>query len=61
MLQNISTDIAIVDVDANKLKGEMMDLNHGSCFLNSAKVAASVGLFQHLFSTPVNRKTNFFC
>lgn len=48
MLQNISNDITLVDVDANKLKGEMMDLNHGSCFLNSAKVAASTGMCQHL-------------
>lgn len=43
--QNMITDIALIDVNANRLKGEMMDLNHGSCFLNSAKVAASTGVF----------------
>lgn len=43
ILQYISDEIALVDVVADKLKGEMMDLQHGSCFMKSPKINASTG------------------
>ena len=42
-LQYVSDEIALVDVVADKLKGEMMDLQHGSCFMKSPKINASTG------------------
>lgn len=39
--QNVSSDVVLVDVMADKLKGEMMDLQHGSAFLKNAKINAS--------------------
>ncbi|XP_070497406.1 L-lactate dehydrogenase-like [Chironomus tepperi] len=44
LAQNVSSDIALVDVFENKLKGEMMDLQHGSRFLKNAKISASTDL-----------------
>lgn len=41
LTQNVSTDVALVDVVADKLKGEMLDLQHGSAFMKNAKVKAS--------------------
>lgn len=41
VLQNVSSDLVLVDVMADKLKGEMMDLQHGSAFLKNAKINAS--------------------
>lgn len=37
-------EIALVDVNADKLKGEMMDLQHGSNFLKNSKIEASTDL-----------------
>lgn len=34
-----------MDVMEDKLKGEMMDLQHGSCFMKSPKIEASTGKF----------------
>lgn len=39
--QNISSDLALVDMVEDKLKGEMLDLQHGSSFLRNAKINAS--------------------
>lgn len=39
--QNISSDLALVDMVEDKLKGEMLDLQHGSAFLRNAKINAS--------------------
>lgn len=39
--QNISSDLALVDMMEDKLKGEMLDLQHGSSFLRNAKINAS--------------------
>jgi len=41
LLQNVSSDVALIDMFENKLKGEMMDLQHGSNFLKNAKISAS--------------------
>lgn len=39
----MTDEIALVDVMADKLKGEMMDLQHGSCFMRSPKIEAGIG------------------
>lgn len=41
LTQNVSSEIVLVDVVADKLKGEMMDLQHGLTFMKHAKVNAS--------------------
>ncbi|XKL59239.1 hypothetical protein PGB90_000255 [Kerria lacca] len=41
LTQNVSSEVAIFDLNADKLKGELMDLQHGSAFLKSAKISAS--------------------
>ncbi|KAK2585736.1 hypothetical protein KPH14_010347 [Odynerus spinipes] len=41
LTNNVSNDIVLVDVMADKLKGEMMDLQHGSAFLKNARINAS--------------------
>ncbi|KAK1118730.1 hypothetical protein K0M31_014733 [Melipona bicolor] len=38
---NVSSDVVLVDVMADKLRGEMLDLQHGSAFLKNAKINAS--------------------
>jgi len=39
--QGISSDLVLVDVVVDKLRGEVMDLQHGSTFLKSAVIQAS--------------------
>uniref|UniRef100_A0A1B6DNB7 L-lactate dehydrogenase n=1 Tax=Clastoptera arizonana TaxID=38151 RepID=A0A1B6DNB7_9HEMI len=41
LTQYVSDEISLVDVVGDKLKGEMMDLQHGSCFMKSPKINAS--------------------
>lgn len=41
MTQGIISELALVDMVENKLKGEMMDLQHGQAFLRTVKVVAS--------------------
>ncbi|KAJ0183673.1 hypothetical protein K1T71_000096 [Dendrolimus kikuchii] len=41
LTQHVTNNIAMVDVMADKLKGEMMDLQHGSAFMRNAKINAS--------------------
>lgn len=41
--QGVTTNIAMVDVMEDKLKGEMMDLQHGSAFMKNARIQASTG------------------
>lgn len=41
LTQNVSSELALVDVMADKLQGEMLDLQHGSAFMKNAKVTAS--------------------
>ncbi|KAL3275193.1 hypothetical protein HHI36_019962 [Cryptolaemus montrouzieri] len=38
--EGISSDVVLIDVHENKLKGEMLDLQHGSLFLRNAKIDA---------------------
>ncbi|CAB3259037.1 unnamed protein product [Arctia plantaginis] len=49
LTQGVTTNIAMVDTMSDKLKGEMMDLQHGSAFMKNAKIQASTGnnLLQH--------------
>ena len=42
-LQNVASEIALVDVIADKLKGEMMDMQHGQAFVKRVTVKASTG------------------
>lgn len=39
--QSVVSELALVDMAADKLKGEMMDLQHGQAFLRTIKVKAS--------------------
>ncbi|KAK7865013.1 hypothetical protein R5R35_000037 [Gryllus longicercus] len=41
LTQNVASEVALVDVVADKLKGEMLDLQHGSVFMRNARVLAS--------------------
>ncbi|XP_067012646.1 L-lactate dehydrogenase [Anabrus simplex] len=41
LTQHIASELALVDVVADKLKGELMDLQHGSTFMKNAKISAS--------------------
>lgn len=41
MTQGVVSELALVDMVANKIKGEMMDLQHGQAFLRTVKVNAS--------------------
>lgn len=42
LTQNIANEIALVDVNADKLRGEMLDLQHAAAFLPRTKITASV-------------------
>lgn len=42
-LQDLADELALVDVMEDKLKGEMMDLQHGSLFLKTPKIIADKG------------------
>jgi L-lactate dehydrogenase len=41
MTQGVVSELALVDMVENKLKGEMMDLQHGQAFLRTVKIVAS--------------------
>ncbi|CAH0547730.1 unnamed protein product [Brassicogethes aeneus] len=41
LTQNISNDIVLIDMVEDKIKGEMLDLQHGSLFLRNANITAS--------------------
>jgi malate/lactate dehydrogenase len=41
--QHVASELVLVDVVADKLKGEMMDLQHGLTFMGHARVKASTG------------------
>lgn len=40
LAQNVSGEICLIDQNGDKVKGEMMDIQHGSAFLKSAKISA---------------------
>lgn len=39
----MADELALVDVVEDKLKGEMMDLQHGSLFLKTPKIVSGKG------------------
>lgn len=41
--QDLCDELALVDVMEDRLKGEMMDLQHGSLFLKCPKIVADKG------------------
>lgn len=41
--QDLCDELALVDVMEDKLKGEVMDLQHGSLFLKTHKIVADKG------------------
>ncbi|XP_041052508.1 L-lactate dehydrogenase A chain [Carcharodon carcharias] len=40
LMKNLADEVALVDVMEDKLKGEMMDLQHGSLFLHTPKIVS---------------------
>lgn len=42
-VQDLTDELALVDVMEDKLKGEAMDLQHGSLFLKTHKIVADKG------------------
>ncbi|XP_043724349.1 L-lactate dehydrogenase A-like [Telopea speciosissima] len=42
LTQDLADEIALVDVNADKLRGEMLDLQHAAAFLPRTKILASV-------------------
>ncbi len=53
LLQHISSELALVDVDENKLKGEMMDLQHGMSFAKPCRIRASSGNITIQYIIPI--------
>jgi len=41
--QGVISELALVDAIETKLRGELMDLQHGTAFLRTVKVVASTG------------------
>uniref|UniRef100_A0A1B0GS79 L-lactate dehydrogenase A chain n=1 Tax=Mus musculus TaxID=10090 RepID=A0A1B0GS79_MOUSE len=41
LMKDLADELALVDVMEDKLKGEMMDLQHGSLFLKTPKIVSS--------------------
>lgn len=41
LTQSVSSEVALIDVNADKLQGEMLDLQHGSAFMKNAQINAS--------------------
>ncbi|XP_007515927.1 L-lactate dehydrogenase C chain [Erinaceus europaeus] len=40
LLKDLTDELALIDVSEEKLKGEMMDLQHGSLFFNTRKIVS---------------------
>lgn len=49
LTQNVASEIALVDVAEEKLRGEVEDLQHGSAFIKNAKITGSKGLSSIVF------------
>lgn len=60
--QGIASELALIDVMEDKLKGEMMDLQHGLTFLHNVKISAGSGTV-YLLSTIIKviKSTVFSC
>lgn len=50
--QDLCDEMALVDVMEDRLKGEMMDLQHGSLFLKTPKIVSDKGQILELYSYP---------
>lgn len=44
VLKGSASELALIDTQPDKLKGEMMDLQHSQAFLKTTKVLASTGI-----------------
>lgn len=53
VLQDLADELALVDVIEDKLKGEMMDLQHGSLFLRTPKIVSGKGT--QIGTTPISK------
>ena len=51
LMKDLANEIALVDVMEDKLKGEMMDLQHGSLFLRTPKIVSGKGWFWQIYIT----------
>ncbi|XP_059233336.1 L-lactate dehydrogenase C chain-like isoform X2 [Mustela nigripes] len=40
LLKDLADELTLIDVSVDKLKGEMMDLQHGSLFFNTSKITS---------------------
>jgi hypothetical protein len=52
--QNVASELVLVDVLADKLKGEMMDLQHGLTFMKHARINASTGKLNYIYNKIVH-------
>ena len=43
IFQNLVTNLVLMDVNEEKLKGEILDLNHGSLFLSGINIEGGGG------------------
>ena len=43
LMKDLADELALVDVMEDKLKGEMMELQHGSLFLRTPKIVSGKG------------------
>ena len=59
-MQHVASEIALVDVVEDKLKGEMMDLQHGLTFLRNVKVNASTGNVNEIYQMIVTSQFIYF-
>uniref|UniRef100_A0A8C0ZPK6 L-lactate dehydrogenase C chain n=1 Tax=Castor canadensis TaxID=51338 RepID=A0A8C0ZPK6_CASCN len=75
LLKDLTDELAIVDVEEEKLKGETLDLLHGSVFLSTPKIICGKDSPRYILKTPsfneptmkshssylVHHNTWFFC
>ncbi|KAK2094289.1 hypothetical protein P7K49_028027 [Saguinus oedipus] len=64
LMKDLADELALVDVIEDKLKGEMMDLQHGSLFLRTPKIVSSkdynrnVNIFKFIIPNVVKYSPN---
>lgn len=56
LIQELTDELALVDVMEDKLKGEVMDLQHGSLFLKTHKIVADKGKKGFVLNHRMNSK-----
>lgn len=52
--QDLCDELALIDVMEDKLKGEAMDLQHGSLFLKTHKIVADKGKAAYSETSPLH-------